>query len=55
MWLVGQAQEFVIGVKVQLLTLLYDRSIDNLAEVFLTSKHHKDEGKITSFTNCTKY
>ncbi|XP_058803780.1 mucin-4 [Phymastichus coffea] len=36
MWLVGQAQEFVIGVKVQLLTLLYDRSIDNLAEVFLT-------------------
>lgn len=39
MWLVGQAQEFVIGVKVQLLTLLYDRSIENLAEVFLTSKH----------------
>ncbi|XP_031785346.1 uncharacterized protein LOC100114737 isoform X2 [Nasonia vitripennis] len=36
MWLVGQAQEFVIGVKVQLLTLLYDRSIENLAEVFLT-------------------
>ncbi|XP_023248562.1 uncharacterized protein LOC111644100 [Copidosoma floridanum] len=36
MWLVGQAQEFVIGVKVQLLTLLYDRSVGNLAEVFIT-------------------
>ena len=41
MWLVGQAQEFVISVKVQLLTILYDHSIKNLAEVFLGSKKLK--------------
>lgn len=36
MRLVSLAQEFVIEVKVHLLALLHDLSINNLAEVFLT-------------------
>lgn len=35
MRLVGQAQEFVVEVKVRLLALLDDRSVNNLAEIFL--------------------
>ncbi|XP_076242087.1 uncharacterized protein LOC143184037 isoform X3 [Calliopsis andreniformis] len=36
MRLVSQAQEFVVEVKVRLLALLHDRSVNNLAEIFLT-------------------
>ncbi|XP_032672363.1 uncharacterized protein LOC116844645 isoform X6 [Odontomachus brunneus] len=36
MRLVSQAQEFVLEVKVRLLALLHDRSVSNLAEIFLT-------------------
>lgn len=36
MRLVSQAQEFVLEVKVRLLELLHDRSVSNLAEIFLT-------------------
>lgn len=36
MRLVSQAQEFVIEVKVRLLALLHDQSVNNLAEIFLT-------------------
>ncbi|KAK2575288.1 hypothetical protein KPH14_008139 [Odynerus spinipes] len=35
MRLVSQAQEFVVEVKVRLLALLHDRSVNNLAEIFL--------------------
>lgn len=35
MRLVGQAQQFVVEVKVRLLALLDDRSVNNLAEIFL--------------------
>ncbi|XP_033232159.1 uncharacterized protein LOC117183100 isoform X2 [Belonocnema kinseyi] len=36
MRLVSQAQEFVVEVKVQLLTLLHNQRINHLAEIFLT-------------------
>ncbi|CAL7937735.1 unnamed protein product [Xylocopa violacea] len=36
MRLVSLAQEFVVEVKVRLLALLHDRSVNNLAEIFLT-------------------
>ena len=38
MRLISQAQEFVVEVKVQLLTLLHNQRINHLAEIFLTSK-----------------
>lgn len=38
MKLVGQAQEFVVEVKVRLLILLHDNNVDNLAKVFLTGE-----------------
>lgn len=36
MRLVNLTQGFVIEVKVRLLALLHDRSVNNLAEIFLT-------------------
>ncbi|XP_076174417.1 uncharacterized protein LOC143150204 isoform X2 [Ptiloglossa arizonensis] len=39
MRLVSQAQEFVVEVKVRLLALLHDRSVNNLAEIFLTDDY----------------
>ncbi|XP_016916773.1 uncharacterized protein LOC108000733 isoform X2 [Apis cerana] len=55
MRLVSLAQEFVIEVKVHLLALLHDLSINNLAEVFLTGLLDDYDALITTAVKISKF